>query len=136
MPNPYKPKEYNSVSPYLMVSNAQRLIDMLEAIFDAREMRKYTRADGSVMHAEVQLDDSIIMLAEATDKYPAYRIWMHIYVADVDAVFHKALLCGCEAVEQPTEKPGDPDRRGTFKDFAGNMWSVATQKINNNTSRP
>jgi PhnB protein len=41
--------------------------------------------------------------------------------------FNKAIEAGCEIVEQPQEREGDPDRRATFKDFAGNLWSVGTQ---------
>ncbi|MFN8255716.1 MAG: VOC family protein [Bacteroidales bacterium] len=123
----FKPDGYNSVSPYIMVDDPKRFMDMLLQIFDAKEMRKFVRADGSIMHAEIQVDDSIIMLAEANDKYPSYQLWLHIYVQDVDAVFDKAVRYGCEVVERPVQKDGDHDRRGTFKDFAGNYWAVGTQ---------
>ncbi|GAB1446098.1 MAG: VOC family protein [Cyclobacteriaceae bacterium] len=127
MQDKFKPNGYNSVSPYIMVGGAQKLIDMLVQIFDAKEKRRYTRSDGSIMHAEIQIDDSVLMLAEANDKYPAYQFWMHIYVPNVDMIFEKAISYGCEIIERPIEKEGDSDRRGTFKDFAGNFWAIATQ---------
>ena len=125
--NSFKPNNYNSVSPYFMVEDAKRMIKLLEDIFDAKVHRRYDKPDGKIMHAEVQIDDSIIMMSDATEQYPANKYWMHVYVPDVDAMFEKAINYGCEAVDKPQNKENDPDKRGTFKDFAGNMWSVATQ---------
>lgn len=123
----FKPKGYNSVSPYLVVEKAQQMIDLLKKIFNAKEMRKYDMPDGSIVHAEVQVDDSIIMMADATEKWPPNQLLLHVYVSDVDAVFKKAIAAGCESVQEPKEQEGDPDRRGTFKDFSGNIWSIGTQ---------
>lgn len=127
MSKTFKPAGYNSVSPYFIVSGAQRFIDLLKKIFDAKELRRYDRPDGTVMHAEVQIDDSVIMLGEASDKFPAVPTVIHVYVPDVDKAFNKAIEAGCEIVDKPKEQEGDPDKRGTFKDFAGNMWSLGTQ---------
>lgn len=127
MNNQFKPTDYNSVSPYFIVNGAQQLADMLIQIFNAKEQRRYDKPDGKIMHVEVQLDDSIIMIADSTDQYPPNQFLMHVYVPNVDETFNKALNYGCEAVEQPTQKDGDPDRRGSFKDFAGNIWAIGTQ---------
>lgn len=128
MKNSFKPEGYNSVSPYFIIRGAQRFIDLMKTIFDARELRRYNMPDGSIMHAEIQLDDSVIMLGDASDKFPPVPLVVHIYVSDVDKIFKKAIEAGCEVVENPKEQEGDPDRRGTFKDFGGNMWSIGTQK--------
>ncbi len=124
----FKPNGYNSVSPYFIVDGAQPLIDLLKTIFDAKELRRFDRPDGKIMHAELQMDDSIIMLSDATEKFPPITLIMHVYVVNVDETFEKAVKAGCEIMEQPKENEGDPDKRGTFVDFAGNMWSVSTQK--------
>ena len=58
----YKPSGYPSISPYLVVEDGQRLIDFLEEVFDGRVARRYERPDGSLKHAEVRIDDSIIMI--------------------------------------------------------------------------
>jgi len=84
--------------------------------------------DGSIMHAEIQIDDSIIMLGESSDRFPPETIVMHVYVPNVDATFRKAINAGCEVVQEPKSQVNDPDKRGTFKDFAGNMWSIGTQQ--------
>ena len=123
----YKPDGYNSVSPYFIVKGAQKLVDLLNEIFDAKELRRYDMPDGSIMHIELKIDDSVIMLGDASEKYPPVPQVLHVYVSDVDKVYNKAIQAGCEPVEAPTQREGDPDRRGTFKDFGGNMWSVGTQ---------
>ena len=124
----FKPSSYNSVSPYFIIHEAQKFIDLMKAIFDAKELRRYEHPDGSIMHAELLIDDSVIMLGTASDEYPATTFWMHVYVPDAKTIYEKALSLGCEGVEPPDTKEGDPDTRGTFKDFAGNMWSVGTQR--------
>lgn len=123
----YKPDNYNSVSPYFIIYEAQKFIDLMKAIFDAKELRRHDRTDGSIMHAELQIDDSVIMLGTASKEFTPTTFWMHVYVPDAKATYEKALSLGCEGIEPPVNKEGDPDTRGTFKDFAGNMWSVGTQ---------
>lgn len=123
----FKPTGYNSVSPYLVVKGAQKMIDLLKLIFDAKELRRYDMPDGSIMHAEVQVDDSVIMMGDASDVFPANKHLIHVYVPNVDEVYKKAISAGCEPLESPKEREGDPDRRGSFKDFAGNTWSIGTQ---------
>ncbi len=123
----FKPTGYNSVSPYFIVNGAQKLIDLLKQIFNVTELRRYDIPDGTIMHAEVQIDDSVIMLGDSSDKYPPVPMVMHVYVPDVDKTFEKAIESGCEIIQRPQQREGDPDRRSTFKDFAGNVWSVGTQ---------
>ena len=127
MKKQFKPADYNSVSPYFIVDGAQKLIDMLSQVFNAKELRRYDMRDGTNMHVEVQIDDSIIMIADSSPQYPANNFLIHVYVPSVDDTFNKAINIGCESVEAPTQKEGDPDRRGSFKDFAGNIWSIGTQ---------
>ncbi len=123
----FKPEGYNSVSPYFILKDAEAFIKLLETIFEAKLMRRFDRPDGKIMHAEVKIDDSIIMLSEATDKYPPLTLVMHVYVKDAKATFEKALAAGCQIEQEPKQADNDPDLRGTFVDFAGNMWSVGQQ---------
>ncbi len=124
----YKPTNYNSVSPYLVVNNAERMIALLEKVFAAEKIRRFNRPDGSIMHAEVRLDDSIIMLGEASAEYPANQLLLHVYVPDVDHVYQTALAEGCEGHEAPHIHEGEIDKRGVFSDYNGNTWSVSTQQ--------
>ena len=123
----FKAADYNSVSPYLVVAGAQELIDFLSGVFDARVTRRYDNPDGSIMHAEIMLDDSIIMLGDSSFDYPANSLLIDVYVPDVDEVFRRALAAGGTEDQAPQQRAGDPDRRGSFRDFAGNTWAVATQ---------
>jgi PhnB protein len=123
----YKPTGYNSVSPYFVVSGAQRLAELLKGVFNAIEKSRYTMPDGKIMHMELQIDDSILMMAEASDQFPANTHMIHVYVPNVDDTFAKAINLGCEIVEEPKEGKGDPNKRGAFMDFAGNVWYIATQ---------
>ncbi len=123
----FKPTGYNSVSPYFIVPEADRFIQLMKDLFDAQELRRYDMPDGSLMHAELMLDDTVIMLGQSTAKYPPVPMVMHVYVPDVDAAYKKALALGCTSMEAPKQREGDPDRRASFKDYAGNWWSVGTQ---------
>ncbi len=124
----FKPAGYNSASPYFIVNDAAKFMALIVIVFDGRELRRYERPDGKIMHAEMQIDDSVIMIADATDQYPPVPIVMHVYVPDADQTFQKAVQAGCEIIAAPKDSANDPDRRATFKDFAGNVWSVGTKR--------
>jgi PhnB protein len=127
MNNPYKPNGYASVSVYIMADGAQRLIDFLKQTFDAQQTRRTDLPDGSIMHAEVQIDDTVVMLADASAEFPAFPVWLHVYVPDVDAIYRRALEAGGVSVQEPSQREGEPDRRGGVKDPCGNTWWIATQ---------
>lgn len=126
MNRPYKPEGYPSVSAYVMVNGAQRVIDFLKKTFDATELRRYDNPDGSIMHAEVRIDDTVVMLSDGGGSFPAFPVWLHVYVPDVDVTYRRALEAGGVSVQEPQQK-GDPDRRGGVKDPSGNTWWIATQ---------
>jgi PhnB protein len=124
---PKKPEGYSSVSVYLVVDGAQRVIDFLKKTFNATELRRYDMPDGSIMHAEVRIDDTVVMIADGGGAWPAFPSWLHVYVQDVDATYQRALEAGGVSVQAPERKEGDPDRRGGVKDPGGNTWWIATQ---------
>jgi uncharacterized glyoxalase superfamily protein PhnB len=124
---PYKPQGYASVSVYIMADGAQRLIDFLKQTFDARQTRRTDLPDGSIMHAEVQIDDTVVMMADASEEFPAFPVWLHVYVPDVDVTYRQALEAGGVSVQEPSQREGEPDRRGGVKDQCGNTWWIATQ---------
>ena len=123
----YKPENYNSLSPYLIVDEAQKLVELLKIIFKAIELRRFDHDNGTIAHIELKLDDTIIMISNSTDHYSANTTMLHIYVPDVFETFNLAVNNGCKIIEQPINKQGDPDIRGAFMDFAGNYWAVSTQ---------
>ncbi|KAB5488344.1 MULTISPECIES: VOC family protein [Flagellimonas] len=125
----YKPDHYNSLSPYLIVDNAQKLVDFLTVTFDAKILRRFDHGNGKIAHIELQIDDSVLMISDSTENYRANTSMLHVYVSDVFKTFLRAVENGAEIIEKPSNKPGDPDTRGSFYDFAGNYWSVSTQMI-------
>lgn len=122
----FKPEGYNSVSPYLIVDGAQETILFLKQVFDAVELQSHVRESGGIMHAEVQIDDSVIMLADAVEDWPAIPAMVHVYVKDVDATYRRALDAGATSVQEPQKKE-DPDRRAGVKDSMGTTWFMATR---------
>lgn len=122
----FKPDNYNSVSPYLIVAGASRTIEFLTTVFDAVEIRRFADADGKIMHAEVRIDDTVLMLADGAEGWPPIPSYVHIYVADVDATYQRALAAGATAVQAPMKKE-DADKRGGIKDAGGTTWWIATK---------
>lgn len=123
----WKPKSYSSVSPYLVVAGAQKVIDFAKQVFSAKELRRYDNPDGTIMHAEILIDDTVVMIGDAGPQFPAFSSLLHVYVPDVDSVYQRALAAGATGLETPRTREGDPDKRGSVKDPCGNIWSIATQ---------
>jgi PhnB protein len=126
MSQPYKPQGYTSVSPYLIVDGAAATLDFLINVFGAVELRRFPGADGKLSHAEARIDDTIVMLADAIEGWPASQAQVHIYVADVDATYQRALAAGATSVQTPVKKD-DEDKRGGVKDTSGTIWWIATK---------
>ena len=125
MPSSYKPQAYNSVSPYLIVDGASRTIDFLVQVFDAVELRRFPDPTGMIMHAEVRIDDTVVMLADGGPEWSPLPASVHVYVADVDATYQRALDAGATSVQKPVKKE-DADKRGGVTDAGGTTWWIAT----------
>ena len=123
----FRPDGYPAVSPYLIAAGAKQVIDFAKQAFGATELRRYDLPDGSIMHAEIRIEDSVVMIGEAGGNWPAAPAHLHIYVEDVDATYRRALEAGGVSVQPPERKGEDPDRRGGVKDPAGNTWWISTQ---------
>jgi PhnB protein len=126
MSTSYKPTGYTSVAPYLIVSNAGETLKFLAAVFDAKELRKFTDPSGRVMHCEVRIDDTVVMFAEGGGGFPPVPTHVHVYVSDVDAVYAKALAHGAVSIQEPVKKD-DEDKRGGIKDVGGTTWWISTR---------
>lgn len=123
----YRPEGYNAVSPYLVVAGAEREMAFLEEVFGAERLRRYDKEDGSIMHAEVRVGDTVVMLGDAADEWPAVPCHLHVYVEDVDTVYRKALEAGATSVREPLQRSADDDRRGGVMSPGGTTWWIATQ---------
>lgn len=127
MKSQYKPANYSTVSPYLIVNDADATIDFLKRVFGAIELRKFPDESGKLIHAEVRIDDTVIMLADpAPPGWSPVSSHVHIYVQDLDATYRKAIEAGAVSVQEPVQKQ-DKDKRGGVKDCGGTTWWIATK---------
>jgi uncharacterized glyoxalase superfamily protein PhnB len=124
----HKPSGYTSVAPYLLVEGAARTIDFLVRVFGAQELRRMPAPDGRgrVAHAEVRIDDTVVMLADAGEDSPMVAAHVHVYVPDVDVTHRRALAAGATEVRPPL-KGEDEDRRSGVRDPGGTTWWIGTR---------
>lgn len=120
------PEGYTSVTPYLVTPDVPKLAEFLKAAFYAEEaFERLTRPDGSVMHTEVRIGGSPIMMGEPMEGFPAMPSMVYIYLADVDAAYQRALAAGAKPVMAPADQFYG-DRNAGVSDPWGNMWWIGT----------
>jgi len=126
----HMPAGASAVAPYLVVSRdnggAAGLIDFLGNVFDARERRRVPSADDRIMHAEVDISGSVVMLADETEEFEAMPNHLHIYVPDVDATYRKAIAAGATASREPEDQFYGA-RSAEINDPWGDWWTISTQ---------
>jgi PhnB protein len=123
MPNPV-PAGYATVTPYLSVADAAKLIEFLKQAFDAQLLFKMDGPGGRIMHAEMTIGDSRIMLAQPEPGKETYAM-LHLYLPDTDAVYKRALAAGATSVREPADQFYG-DRSAGVRDQFGNQWYIAT----------
>lgn len=114
------PPQYNRLMPYLIIPNAGKFMAFMKHVFGATEQMTVPREEGVIMHAEIRIGESVIMLADATEQFAARPAGMFIYVEKVDDIYSKAINAGATS----TMKPAKMDYGYTcgFKDPFGNDW--------------
>ena len=127
------PEGYSSITPYLIVKNAADAIAFYTQVFDASELMRFDSPDGKIMHAELEIGDSRIMLADENPQM-GYRnpqslggtpVSLMLYVQDVDSVFTRAVTAGAKS-QQEVKNQFYGDRSGTLADPFGHVWTIAT----------
>lgn len=122
------PDGYHAVTPYLVVRGAAKLIDFLKNAFDAKEIECMSMPDGSIGHAEVRINDSVVMMGDAREEmWKAMPSSIYLYVTDCDAVYKRALEAGATSLMEPKDQFYG-DRSCGVKDPVGNHWFIATHK--------
>ena len=134
MSNPVRaiPQEYHTVTPYLTCKNSAQAIDFYKSVFGAKEIMRMAGPDGKIGHAEIQIGDSRLMLA---DEFPGMSAaptpgaknpcGLFLYLENVDATFNRAVSAGAK-VDMPLDNQFWGDRYGKLKDPFGHKWSIAT----------
>jgi PhnB protein len=120
------PQGYHTATPYLIVRGANRTIEFLKNAFGAQlSFEPMTSPDGTIMHADLMIGDSHIMISEATEQHPALQSMIHLYVPNVDAVYQRAVAAGGTSTLEPTDQFYG-DRGASVTDPSGNHWYIAT----------
>jgi PhnB protein len=119
------PAGYHTVTPYLVVENASALIEFMIKVFGAQEVLRMPQEDGRIIHAEVRIGDSVVMMSDALNNNPPMPTVLHIYLEDTDSAFQRALDAGAIALREP-EDQFYGDRTAGVQDVFGNQWWIAT----------
>lgn len=121
------PDGFHTVTPYLVLDDVAACIDFCKQAFDAEEIERVTLPDGSVMHAQIRIGTSPVMMGSAKDEWPAMPALLHLYVDDADVFFERAVAAGATVVRAMQDEFYG-DRSGGVRDSNGNLWWLATRK--------
>ncbi len=127
-PAKFRRPNFPNIAPYFLVKDAPKFIDFLVAAFAGTERIRVPRPDGTIMHAEVAIGNSVIEMGDANEQYPARAMTTHLYVPDADATYARALRAGATGVYAPTDEHPSGDRWGEARDLFGNTWYIATRR--------
>lgn len=119
------PEGFHTVTPYLVCEGIPRLLDFLPEALGAVELERTVAPSGRVMHALVKVGDSLVMMGEAMEGFPAAPASLYLYVPDVDALYARAVAAGGVSVMEPADQFYG-DRNAGVKDPSGNTWWMAT----------
>jgi PhnB protein len=124
MKNVNIPEGYPQLMPYLVIENAAAFMAFTQKVFGATEKFKTMRDEDTIMHAEMAIGNSVIMLADATEQFAVQNAGMFIYVDDCDTVFQKALDNGAKTLMPPAHQ--SYGRSGGVTDAFGNTWWITS----------
>jgi len=129
VPAPTNPirEGFHTITPYLHPRSADRLIAFLTKAFGAELIARVPRSDGSVMHAQLRIGDSMIEMGEPQGPYDVMPSAIHLYVPNADAVYESALRAGAVSLQPMTEQAYG-DREGCVRDPENNNWYIATHR--------
>jgi uncharacterized glyoxalase superfamily protein PhnB len=119
---------YRTVTPYLVVPNADAELSFLKAAFGATEVQCQRNTDNTIMHAEVEVGDSLVMLGQAGGQWTPRTGALYLWVNDVDATYAKALAAGATSESEPEDKPYGHRNAGVIDQNGITWWIGAPVK--------
>lgn len=119
------PEGYHTITPYLVVEDAEKLIEFIQTVFDGKLIFKMNNDDGKIGHAEIKIGDSHLMLADASEEWKPTKTLLHLYVENADEIYQKALDANAVSIKEPADQPYG-DRSAAVRDSFGNIWGIAT----------
>lgn len=117
---------FHTVTPYLIVQGAERLIEFMKQAFGAEEIYRSPKPDGTLGHCQVRIGDSMVELADGNEQWQPAPATLHLYVPDTDATFERAIQAGATQLFAPSDTFYG-DRSGAVVDPSGNRWFIATR---------
>jgi len=119
---------YRTVTPYLVVPDADAELEFTAAAFGATQNMCQRRPDGTVMHAEIRIGDSTVMMGQATEQWKALSGSLFLWVADVDEFYRKALAAGATSLREPDDMPYGQRNAGVLDSCGINWWFASPVK--------
>ena len=126
MNEPWIPEVLHTITPNIIVEDAESAVSFLKRAFGATEHYRLTMSNGKIAHCELALGDSVVNLGESMDGFPAHALVAQIYVENSDAVFERAVAAGASVV-MPMTDMFFGSREGRVADPFGNTWTIATR---------
>ena len=124
---PYVPAGFRSLTPYLIVHEADKFIAFAKQVFGAEEVFRLAGPDRTIAHAEVRVGDSMLELSAGGEAWPPRPAALHVYVPDADATYARAMAAGARSLIAPMDMPYG-DREADVTDPFGNNWYIGTRK--------
>ena len=118
-------KTYRTLTPYLVVPDADVELTFLKSAFGATEVSCQRNSDNKVAHAEVRIGDSLVMLGQSGDRWKALNAALHVWIPDVDTTYAKAIQAGATSEGAPEDKPYGHRTAGVV-DHNGITWWIAS----------
>lgn len=123
----YRPEGLRSVTLYMHLRGADKMVGYLKDAFGAEEVFRYQSPEGVIRHAKVRIGNSIVELGEAHGAARPMPAAIYLYVENVDAVYDRAIGAGGVSTQPPTDQPYG-DRNAFVRDPFGNTWYIGTHK--------
>jgi len=119
---------YHTVTPYLVVPDADAELTFLKAAFGGTEASCQRNADNTVMHAEIRIGDSLVMLGQAGGQWKSLTAALYLWVEEVDATYARALRAGATSQSEPEDKPYGHRNAGVVDQNGVTWWIAAPVK--------
>lgn len=127
MSAPWLPKGFHTITPNIIVDDAEPAVAFLKKALGATESYRLTMSDGKIAHCELKIGNSVLNLGASMEGWPAHGLVAQIYVEDADALFQRAVEAGAKVI-MPMTDMFFGSREGRLADPFGNVWTIATLK--------
>lgn len=118
------PQGFSAVRPYLMVADVEKQLRFLQDVFDAVSLQEIKDEAGKILHAEIQIGDTIVMIGQSSESFISLPGMNYVYLSDIDKTFEKAKAAGVETIAEPAVQFYG-NKEGGFKDLHGNVWWIS-----------